>query len=241
MQYEQDVPTLVISNNPTSDEGRELISLHATAEELTRILAACRLAHRDAQAAVGVAEAALAAELDRGSQTGEQNTETEIALVRKIEDCKIAANPALHVSRIAAATERQVQAAGAVRTHIDRNIAPLLEELRPEAEKATTALAAARAKMAPSLAAYAAVSAKVNELTSCVHRGRSDASQASAWHPQPPASLTSRERWALPPGDDQVPMPDAATVEEYDRRINPASVPEDEHVVPEDKLAGVAV
>lgn len=230
MQYEQNVPPLVISN-PTSDEGKELVKLHATAEELTRILAACRLAHRDAQAAVGVAEAALAAELDRGSQTGEQNTETEIALVRKIEDCKTAASPALHVSRIAAATERQVQAAGAVRTHVDRNIAPLLEELRPEAEKATAELAAARAKMAPSLEAYGAVSAKVNELTSCVHRGRSDAPQASAWHPQPPASLTSRERWALPPGDDQVPMPDQATVEEYDRRVNPAPVvPEDEPI-----------
>jgi hypothetical protein len=224
MTHEQPVPPLVITE-PTTRAGRELVKLHATAEEATRILHANQQAQRDSHLAIGVARGALAAELDRGAQAGEQNTDLEVALVRKIEDAKIAANPSLHAPRIAAATERQNQAAFAVRTHIDLNIAALLSEIRPEAERITAELAAASEKLTPYGEAYAEVRAKVEELTACVHRGRTAQAQSTPWHAQPLAPLNCRERWVLPEGDGQVPMPASEVIEAYDRQVHPEPAP----------------
>jgi hypothetical protein len=142
----------------------------------------------------------------------------------------------LHAPRIAAATERQRQAAFAVRTFTDQNIAALLDELRPEAERITTELAAAREQLTPHLEAYAAVAAAVNELTACVHRGRTAQAQSTPWHPQPLAPLNHRERWVLPEGDDQVPMPASEVIEAYDRQVHPEPAP----VVTEDVPVEVA-
>ena len=52
------------------------------------------------------------------------------------------------------------------------NIAELIEEMRPEAERVTAELIEARAKLAPFVTARAELAAKVNALTACVHRGR---------------------------------------------------------------------
>jgi hypothetical protein len=167
---QQPVPPLVITE-PTTEAGRELVRLHALAEEATRILHANQQAQRDSHLAVGVAEAALGAELDRGAQLGEQNTEAEVALVRKIEDCKIAADPSLHARRIASALQAQNQAVWSVRSHTERHVAELLDEIRPDAERVHAELTEAREKLAPFVRSYAEVAARVNILTEAVHRG----------------------------------------------------------------------
>lgn len=216
---EAPIPPLVIKD-PTSSAGKKLIELHAAAEEATRILHANQRAHRDAIDAVGVAQAALAAELDRGSRAGKQDSEVEIALVRKIEDSKIAADHMLHAQRIEAAVGRQNQAAEAVRQHIEFNILDLLDELRPEAERVTAELSEAREAMAPFQAAYNEMAERVNSLTAAVHRFRQPPQQYQ-FSTRQPVALNTHARWVLAADETSVPMPDAAVVEEWDKRFHP--------------------
>jgi len=213
---EQNVPPLVITD-PTSDAGREVVERHVQATEATRILHACQQAQRDAYAAVRIAEGALAAELDRGAVAGEQNAKAEIALVRKIEDTRIAADPSLHAPRIAAATQRQANAVLALRSHTGRTIADLLDELRPEAERVTAELQAAREQLVPFERAYAETAARVATLTESVHRGRRLPPQNKF---SPIDTSQTVERWQLP-ADGAVPMPDAAVIDAWDRQQRP--------------------
>jgi hypothetical protein len=213
-----------VITDPTTEAGKELVRLHAQAEEATRILHACEQAQQDAQAAVRVAEGALAAELDRGATSGEQNAKTEVGLVRKIEDARIAADPSLHVPRIEAAVGRQIDAVLAVRSHIECNITELLAELMPDAERITAELAEARSAMSPYLQAYHEMAERVNTLTAAVHRFKQPAPQNRFTVGQPIA-LNTYDRWALPPGDAEVPMPDAAVLEQWDRRFHPERYP----------------
>jgi hypothetical protein len=224
MLSEQPLPPLVVTN-PTTDAGRRLVELHADAQEATRILSSCRRAQRDAQDAVAVTEAALRAELDRSAELGEQNAKTEVALVRKIEDSKIAAARDLHEPRIFAATQRQAQAVFEVRMHIEHNIADLLDELRPEAEQIVADLAEAREQISPIVQAYSAIADKVRTLTEAVHRGRMAPPQ-NRFTPSP--ALNTRERWALPADDASVPMPDAPTATPLrSSKTNPPRSPHD--------------
>lgn len=213
------VPRLVLGK-PKTAAGKELVKLHADAEEASRILHANQRAHREAIDAVGDARAALAAELDRGSRAGEQDSKAEVALVRKIEDANIAADQMLHAQRIEAAIGRQNQAAEAVRAHIERNIADLLDELRPDAERVTAELAEARAVMTPHLAAYNEIAERVNALTECVHRFRQGPPQ-NKWTAGQPIALNTHARWVIPSDETSVPMPDASVVEQWDRRFHP--------------------
>lgn len=218
---EQPVPSLVITD-PTTDAGRELLELHAKAQEATRILHSCQRAQRDSQVAVATAQQALASELDRGAEAGEQSVKTEVALVRTIEDCKIASDPALHAPRIATATRRQNEAVLTLNSHIARNVADLLEELRPEAERITAELTDARERLHPFLLARDEIVRKVQELTFSIHKGRMRA--PSSRFADPDISHT-RELWAVPTEEAAVPMPNPEVVAAWDRGMRPERYP----------------
>jgi hypothetical protein len=160
----------------------------------------------------------------------------EVKLARAIEDAKIAADPALHQPRISAAATKQNAAVAEARSFTEHRIADLLGELRPEAERVTAELAEARAKLAPFVRAYGEIAARVETLTHAVHRGRRAPQEYSGFTPT--IELTMRERWALPTSDAEVPMPDAATVDEWDRLVHPDRypAPEQEGESPENEL-----
>jgi hypothetical protein len=228
--FELPIPPLVITD-PKSEAGEQLVVLHERAVEATRILRACEQAWRDATGAISVCQEALAAELDRGAQKGTQNRPLEVKLARAIEDAKIAADPVLHEPRIDAAATKQNAAVNEVRGHTQRFVADLLEELRPEAERVTAELAEAREKLVPFLNAYGEIAARVAILTESVHRGRK-APQDYGFGST--IEITHRERWTHPPRDTEVPFPDQATVEEWDRSIHP-----ERYQVPEPECDGV--
>ena len=217
MSNEQPVPDLVITD-PRSAEGKQMLELHAEATEATRILHGHYRSQREAQTAVSVAKQELAAELQRGALSGERDAKTQIRLVRAIEDATIASDQAIFAPMIAAATQRQANAVLALRSHVSRNISPLLDELREEAEKVTAELAEARAKLGPYMQAYAEVAAKVATLVEAVHNGRRQAPQNRFTAVD---TSNTRERWAIPADGSSVPMPSPEVIESHDRQVHP--------------------
>jgi len=234
---EQPVPPLVITN-PKTDAGTQLVNLHAAAEEATRILHACDQAQRDARFAVGLAEAALAAELDRGAQSGEQNAKVEVGLVREIEDSRIAASAELHEPRIRAATEAQAQAVHAITAHVELNILELIEgEFRDEAEIVARDLAKAREEVAPFEAAYAGLADRVNTLAAACHRYRRAPVPGRVAHAVPDPLPSHFEAWHLP-HDTEPPLPPHETVLAWDKIRHPERYPVPVEVAEqEDELA----
>jgi hypothetical protein len=220
MSNEQPVPDLVIPD-PRSAEGKQMLKLHAEATEATRVLHEHYRSQREAHTAVSVAKQELAAELHRGALSGERDAKTQIRLVRAIEDAVTGADQALHAPIIAAATQRQANCVLALRSHISRNISPLLDELREEAERVTVELAAAREQLHPYLQAHAEIAAKVNALTEAVHNGRMQppANRFTTPDPRPTCEL-----WAVP-ADGSMPMPSPEVVAAHDRQVRPENYP----------------
>ena len=215
------IPVRVITK-PTTSAGRELCKLYDAADRATADVAGRQKAFRDALDVKAAAEAAVA-----GAHRTAGNSTSDIALMRALEDARLAASPELHEPRVRAADRDQERAVDAVEAFIAQNVADLLEEIRPEAEAVAAELAEARARLAPIEDRYSQVASRVRTLCHAVHQGRSAPKQ---WFGnveiEQAVDVHSREAWQLPDDRSEAPLPDPAVVEAVDREHHPDRYPE---------------
>jgi hypothetical protein len=204
------VPSRIIIK-PRGKAAKGLARLYDEADAATAAVAARTKDERDAIDLLRAAERAVAT-----SQAGSAGD--DINLMRSLQDCQLAANPDLHGSRKRAAELAQERAVDAIENHIVGNVAALIEELRPEAERAAREANEQRAALAPFEAAYDDVANRVRVLAAAITRGRTAPPERFVGNVLVNADETrwdpyTSDAWQLPADRSLPPLPDARAVE----------------------------
>ena len=135
---------------PTSDVGKQALSLHQEAREATERLRDVRDAQSEAISRYRAAEAALKAEIVRGAQEGGIDQEREHELSLELSAAERLADSETHALRYRVAVSTQRASVRAYNVFVWDHVVELLEaEIRPEAEAASAELVKALEKIAP--------------------------------------------------------------------------------------------
>jgi hypothetical protein len=193
----------------TSPEAKRARELHNAILDTAKAIRDISDRYGDAVRTVMEADAEVREYL-HGPETNDQH---ELRLADELRLARLKADPGAHAARVQGAKERHELAIQAYVTYVQYNLPALRDELAPEAEAATKALADARAALAPVEQRYADIYRHVNVLLQHVRPTRTFT----------PEEIAAVEAWALPTDGVSVPLPDPDVVAAW-AQAHPAPV-----------------
>jgi hypothetical protein len=193
----QDLPEALDSNpipSPRTAVGKQAKQLHDSAQEATARLRSVDEIRSEAARALAEAREALQAEIIRGGREG-LDADRESELARELAGAEHLADGQSHALRYRAAIQAQRESVRTWLAFCWDHYTELLDELRPEAERASEDLTKALEKVRPAQDAYNEIAGRVYGLNRILAHGpdAADWARFMALRPTPQPPLPSDE------------------------------------------------